>query len=183
MKILVLMPLDEKWSFISTALFQNLSRNAKDKTFVMPMFSEWQMATKHMILGNDLPIHWNVATFGSILKAKEMYKIQNATKQDFILIGNISPDYKFDVIFNFQDMEKDEPYQDLYIEKLKEVFAEDKVLSSNLNFYDATASTMTLHNITAAAEFLSKYIETDPHIEDIKAKYKETLNFKEVANE
>ena len=50
---------------------------------------------------------------------------------------------------------------------------------SNLEFYDAAASTMTLHNITAAAKFLSAYLETDPHIEEIKEKYKNDLNFKE----
>ena len=38
---------------------------------------------------------------------------------------------------------------------------------------------MTLHNITAAAKFLSAYLETDPHIEEIKEKYKNDLNFKE----
>ena len=89
MKILVLFPLDEKYSYIATALYKALDQSVKDNTFVMPMFSEWQMATKHMILGDDLPIHWNVATFGSIVKAREMYKIQEEAHKDFLLIGNI----------------------------------------------------------------------------------------------
>ena len=87
--------------------------------------------------------------------------------------------YKFDAIFNFQDVEKDEEYKDLYIEKLREVFKNEQTLMSNLEFYDAAASTMTLHNIAAAAKFLSAYLETDPHIEEIKEKYKNDLNFKE----
>ena len=179
MKILVLMPLDEKWSYIASALYENLTEEAKQKTFAMPMFTEWQMATKKLVVGKDLPLHWNTATFGTIIKAREMYQLQDAAKQDFMLIGNIRPDYKFDAIFNFQDVEKDEEYKDLYIEKLREVFKNEQTLMNNLEFYDAAASTMTLHNITAAAKFLSAYLETDPHIEEIKEKYKNDLNFKE----
>lgn len=40
MKILVLMPLDEKWTFIATALWQKLSPKAKQVCFAMPMFTE-----------------------------------------------------------------------------------------------------------------------------------------------
>ena len=179
MKILVLFPLDEKYSYIATALYKALDQSVKDNTFVMPMFSEWQMATKHMILGDDLPIHWNVATFGSIVKAREMYKIQEEAHKDFLLIGNISPQYKFDAIFNFQEIEKDLPYEDQYIDKLRKVFADVEVLAKNLELYGADASKMTLHNIEAAAAFLSSYMQTDPHLDDIKLKYIETLRFKE----
>ena len=70
MKILILMPLDEKWSFIASGIYKNLDDNAKDKAFVMPMFTEWQLATKKMVIGNDLPQNWSIATFGSIIKAK-----------------------------------------------------------------------------------------------------------------
>ena len=41
MKILVLFPLDEKYSYIATALYKALDQSVKDNTFVMPMFSEW----------------------------------------------------------------------------------------------------------------------------------------------
>lgn len=34
------MPLDEKWSYIATALYENLTEEAKQKTFAMPMFTE-----------------------------------------------------------------------------------------------------------------------------------------------
>lgn len=179
MKILVLMPLDEKWSYIATELYKNLSQNAKDNTFAMPMFTEWQLATGKMVLGNDLPKHWNIATFGTIIKAREMYKLQESAKKDFLLIGNIKPDYEFDKIFNFQDTEVDLEYKDLYVEKLKEAFKDVPELIKNLEFYDAAASTMTLHNIPAAAKFLSAYLETDPHLEDIKEQYKNDLKFKE----
>ena len=182
MKILVLMPLDEKWSYIATELYKNLSQYAKENTFAMPMFTEWQLATGKMVLGNDLPKYWNIATFGSIIKAREMYRLQEVAKRDFILIGNIKPEYKFDVIFNFQDTEEDESYKDLYVEKLKQVFKDEPSLLQSLEFYDAAASTMTLHNIPAAAKFLSAYLETDPRIEDIKEQYKHDLKFKEEIN-
>ena len=51
------MPLDEKWSYIASALYGSLTEEAKQKTFVMPMFTEWQMATKKLVVGNDLPLH------------------------------------------------------------------------------------------------------------------------------
>lgn len=182
MKILILMPLDEKWSFIASGIYKNLDDNAKNKTFAMPMFTEWQLATKKMIIGNDLPQNWNIATFGSIVKAREMYKLSELNNDDFILIGNINPQYKFDMIFNFQAEEKDEAYEDLYIEKLKSIFKDEKVLYDNLIFYNSTASMMTLHNIKAAANFISDYIKTDANIDKIKEKYKDTLVFKEDNN-
>lgn len=177
MKILVLMPLDEKWSYVATELWKHLSDKAKENSFAMPMFTEWQLKTKKMVVGADLPPHWNVATMGSIIKAREIYKIQDSAKKDFILFGNISPDYKFDAIFNFQDTEEDKAYEDKYIEKLKAALGDD--LAPYFNFYPSTASKMPLHNVEAAAAFLSAYIETDPHLDEIKAKYQETLKFKE----
>lgn len=179
MKILVLMPLDEKWSYIATALWEHLdAKIKKENAFAMNMFSEWQIHTKKMIIGPDVPVHWNVATLGSIIKAKEMYQLNDKLKKDFILIGNINPEYKFDLIVNFQDLNEDLPYEDKYIEKLREVFKDTPEVMKLLNMYEAKDSTMTLHNITAAAAFLSAYLGTDPHLDEIKEKYKEILNFK-----
>ena len=44
-------------------------------------------------------------------------------------------------------------------QQLREVFKNEQTLMNNLEFYDAAASTMTLHNITAAAKFLSAYLD------------------------
>lgn len=123
---------------------------------------------------NDIPQHWNTATFGTIIKAREVYKAAENKHEDIIIIGNMSPDYKFDVIFNFQDPDKDLPYEDKYLQKLREVF-NVQVLKDALTMYDASASTMTLHNTDAAAAFLSAYLETDPRIDDIKTKYQDLL--------
>ena len=176
MKILVLMPLDEKWSYIATALYENLTEEAKQKTFAMPMFTEWQMATKKLVVGKDLPLHWNTATFGTIIKAREMYKLQDAAKQDFMLIGNIRPDYKFDAIFNFQDIEEDLPFKDDFAAKVKDLVQSEEVLAKLINnLYDNKDSIMPLHNCLATADFLSAYIKTDPGLDKLKAEYQKKL--------
>lgn len=179
MKILVLMPLDERWSYIATELWKHLDEDARDCTFAMPMFTEWQMATKRFVLGSDLPPHWNVATFGTLVKAREVYHIQEAVERNLIIIGNIDPDYKFDAVFNFQDVNQDLPYQDHYLDKLSEAFKNEPSLVKYLHFYPSTASTLTLHNIEAAAAFLSAYVRTDVHLDEVRAKYQDTLHFKE----
>lgn len=179
MKILVLMPLDEKWSYIATGLFNNLTDKAKEKTFVMNMFTEWQLATNHMIVGNDLPPHWNVATFGSIIKAREFYLSQESKNEDCMIIGNISPDFKFDIIFNFQDPFIAAPYLDLYVDKMKEVFTEPD-LQRFLNFYSNDDSRLPLKDFAASGDFLSAYLNSDPHLDDIKQKYADILDFKEI---
>lgn len=66
---------------------------------------------------------------------------------------------------------------------MRSVFANEPEVLKQLNFYDATASIMTLHNIKAAAAFLSAYLQTDPHIDSIKEEYQNTLKFKEADDE
>lgn len=179
MKILVLMPIGEDYSYIASGLFKALDPEARDCAFSLGMFSEWQRATNKMVIGTDLPKTWTVATFGSLMKARELYRLQDAAKKNVIIIGNISPDYKFDAIFNFQDPEKDAPYEDRYLAKVAAAAQGETALVDALNVYDASASQMALHNFAAAGKFLSAYLKTDPHIDDIKAKYNEQLKFKE----
>lgn len=180
MKILVLMPIGEDYSYIASGLFKALDPEARDCAFSLCMFSEWQRATQKMVIGADLPKTWTVATFGSLVKARELYRLQEAAKKDIIIIGNISPNYKFDAIFNFQDPEQDAPYEDRYLAKIAAAAQGDSVLTEALNVYDASASQMALHNFAAAGKFLSAYLKTDPHIDDIKAKYNDQLKFKEI---
>lgn len=179
MKILVLIPLDERFTYVAASLYKNLSSDVKQDTFCMPMFSEWQMVTKKMVL-SDLPHHWNIATFGTLIKAKEFYKQQETNKKDILIIGNVPVDCKFDAIFNFQDAEKDLPYCDVFLNKLKTI-SNDTAVQTILNTYNETAVKMTLHDYKAAGEFLSAYLKTDPKLDQIKEKYKDTLHFKEVA--
>lgn len=180
MKILVLMPLDEKWSYIASGLFKALDKEAQDATFCLPMFNEWQLQTGKMVVGADLPKSWSVATFGSLIKAREMYQLQDKAGRDLIIIGNIAPDYKFDAIFNFQDPNEDLSYKDEFLDKLDEY--SDPTLQSALKRYDASASVFTLHNFTAAGQYISAYLKTDPHLDEIKQKYADKLRFKETHN-
>lgn len=179
MKILVLMPIGEDYSYIASGLFKALDPEARDCAFSLCMFSEWQRTTQKMVVGADLPKTWTVATFGSLMKARELYRLQEAAKKDIIVIGNISPDYRFDAIFNFQDPERDAPYEDRYLTKIAAVAQGETALTEAVRVYDASASQMTLHNFVAAGKFLSAYLKTDPHIDDIKAKYNDQLQFKE----
>lgn len=178
MKILILMPLDERFTFIAASLYKNLRDEVKQDTFCMPMFSEWQMVTKKMVFA-DLPIHWNMATFGSLVKAKEFYKQQEKDKKDILIIGNTPVDCKFDMVFNFQDAEKDLPYCDKFLDQLKGI-SNDSAVQNILNTYNESAVKMTLHDYKAAGEFLSAYLKTDPQLDQIKEKYKDILHFKEV---
>lgn len=183
MKILLLMPIDEKWSFMAAAIFNQLSDKAKDACFSLAMFSEWQIVTKKLIIGADLPINWNTATFGSLMKAKEWYKQREKDNKDCIIIGNVDASLSFDAVFNFQDEFEDLKYKDLYIEKLQDAFKDTRVITNALTLHKQEESKMTLHNIAATATFISAYCETDPHLEEIKKKYSATLKFKEKEKE
>lgn len=178
MKILLLFPMDERYSAISMGIYKNLTEEAKKKTFVMPMFNDWQLITKKMVVGSDVPRSWDVATFGTLLKAKELYRINNEKKEDYLLIGNIDAQYEFDAVFNFQDPEADEPYEDKYLDLLRQKWTDIPELSDLLRLHTANESKMTLHNYAATGAFLSAYLETDPNLEAIKAKYTSILHFK-----
>lgn len=179
MKILILMPIGEDYSYIASGLFKALDQEARDCAFSLGMFSEWQRTTKKMVIGKDLPNTWTVATFGSLMKARELYRLQDAAKKDIIIIGNISPDFKFDAVFNFQDPEKDAPYEDRYLAKVAAAAQGEDALQDALRVYDASVSQMALHNFAAAGKFISEYLKTDPRIDDIKTKYENQLKFKE----
>lgn len=46
MKILILMPLDEKWVYMATGLYKALTAKAKEVTFAMPQYMEYLIDTK-----------------------------------------------------------------------------------------------------------------------------------------
>lgn len=169
MKILVLMPLDEKWVYMANGLYNALPIEAREKTFAMPMFMQYAITTK------TTP-NWLYAQFDALVAVKGVY---NAAKDgDLIVIGNCDKDMKFDAIFNFQDIEKDMPYEDLLLEKTKEVVKSDEQLLGYLtNLYTNKDSIMPLHNVAAAADFLAAYLNTDPKIEQIRKQYQDKINF------
>jgi hypothetical protein len=66
------------------------------------------------------------------------------------------------------------------MEKTREVVKSDEeLLGYTTNLYTNDDSIMPLHNITAAADFLAAYLDTDPKIEQIKKQYQEKVNFKD----
>lgn len=165
MKILVLMPLDERSVYMAARLYNYLPEEVKDKTFAMPMFMEY-------LVNGKIANNWAASVFQSIIAARSIYRA--AEKDDLIIIGNINNEYKFDAIFNFQDAEKDEEYLDVFLDKLKTIDDEDlKKMVENM--YEAKDSKMPLHNCEAAAEFLATYLTTDPHLEEIEQEYIEKL--------
>lgn len=88
-------------------------------------------------------------------------------------------DYKFDAVFNFQDEEQSCRYEDLFVEKLKEICASEELLMKYLNnLYTDEDSKLGLTNINAAADFISAYLDTDPHLDEITQKYREKLEHK-----
>lgn len=171
MKILVLMPLDEKWTYMATGLYNSLPIEVRDKTFAMPMFMQYCITTK-------TSPNWLYATFDALVAVKNVYK--SVGDGDVIIIGNCDKSMHFDAIFNFQDIHEDLPFEDLLMEKTREVVSPDAELSNYVsNLYTNDDSIMPLHNLTASADFLAAYLDTDPKIEQIKKRYQEKINFKD----
>lgn len=172
MKILVLMPLNERMVYAATGIYRYLPDDKKDITFSMPMFMEYAVDTK---ICED----WLHALFLASITAREFYK----NNEDCIIIGNLPINMKFDMIFNFQDIEVDLPYQDLGIMKFIEVINQSDADEDSKNFllkylvdlYSADASTMPLHNCHATAEFLSNMMDSDPHLEKFEEEKLQSL--------
>lgn len=173
MKILVLMPLDQQHVDAAAAIYKALPHEVKEHTFIMPTFMEYLV---HMGKSQN----WLWAFFDAIVSAQNVYKTADKNKDDLIIIGNLPNTYKFDAIFNFQEIEETLPYKDNHAEKIKELVQEEKVLADIVNnLYGAEDSTFSLRNCVATADFLSAYLQTDPKLDEIKAKYSDTLKFKE----
>ena len=168
MKILVLMPLDEKNTYMGAGIYKGLTAHAKDNCFSMPTFMDY-------VVGTKIAKNWEYALFYSILSAEKIYETAEKEKNDLIVIGNMPKEYKFDLIVNFQDLVESLPYEDKFVEKMREKSEGDSLLSNMLNMYGNEDSKLAMHNILATADFLSKYIETDPHLEDIEADYEKRL--------
>lgn len=173
MKILVLMPCDEKVTYIAAEIFKNLPSDIKDKTFIMPMFMDYLVTSR--FVGN-----WVYAFFDALISAQKIYEAAERNKEDLIIFGNMPSKYKFDAVFNFQNPKEEMPYEDKFLGKIKEIVADEPLLTAHIeDMHGAEESLLSLINYKATAEFLSEYIKTDPKLEEIKEKYKDRLKFKE----
>lgn len=170
MKILLLMPCDEKWTHMATEIYKHLDEETKERTFCMPMFAEYLVDTR------AVP-NWTHALFQTMIAAQFVYKTAQKEKDDLLLIGNIGDTYEFDVVFNFQDAKEALPYEDLFIQKTKELVREDKTLYKYIKaLHTAAESKMALKNCEATAEFLSAYIKTDFKAKEKHQEIKEKYN-------
>ena len=164
MKILLLMPLDEKYVWIATAIFSRLNEKVKQVTFPMPMYMEYLFQTKKAE-------NWTYAMFDTIVSANYLYKTAKEKNEDFILIGNCKAENEFDAVFNFQDIEEELPYKDNFLEHIQTLVNDEPLLKDTLaGFHQQSESQMSLINCTATAHFLERYIDTDMEIKDEKIK-------------
>lgn len=149
MKILVLMPLDERYVYASWGLYKQLSEEAKEKTFNMLGFVDYLHLTKKG--------PWN-AGVGTALKV-----VDNMYESYDIIFGNINKSAEFDVIFNLTDGENEEPYDDKTIKKMEEE------LAVHYDLHTADESKFCLVNFEAAGRLISK-LYTDGKISEEKIK-------------
>lgn len=162
MRILVLMPLDERCAYMAMGIYKNLPAEIKDKTFCMPAFMDYLVTSK-------LVPNWEYALFDTLLTSE---KILNVEDEDVIVLGNVKKDYKFDAIFNFQDIDNDLPYKDTFVKKMRETVASEELLLSKIdNLYGAEDSQLALKNCRATADFLTAYFDTDPKLNELKKEY------------
>lgn len=165
------MPLDERMVYAATGIYKHLPDDKKDITFSIPMFMQYLVTTK--TCGD-----WLHAVFLAQIAARNFIK----EHKDYIIIGNVDANNKFDIVFNFQDIEEDLPYEDRALNQFKEVIENsDSIESKELllgyigNLHVASESNMPLHNCRATAQFLSNLIDSDPHLEQFETAKKEAI--------
>lgn len=173
MKILVLMPCDERYVYAAAGIYKALPHELKEKTFAMPMFMDYLIQTK--VVGN-----WIMAFYDAIISAKAIY---NSTQpdEDLIIIGNIPSECEFDAVFSFQDIEETLTYEDKFIEKIKNLVEGDQLLTSTIaDLHKVDEVKLALRNCTATADFLTRYITTDikNKLEKLQKEYEDKLDFK-----
>lgn len=169
MRILVLMPLRQEASDMAAALYNALPEEIKDVTFPMPTYMEYLVLTKQSP-------NYLFSCFDTLYSAEKIYETSVRENLDLMIFGNINSKYKFDKVFNFQDIDNALLYEDKFIERVAEdVKSEDKLLSMVNNLHKKEESSLALTNCSAAAEFLAAYMKTDPHLEEIEKEYKKKV--------
>ena len=168
MKILVLMPLSESHSNIAMAIYNSLPHEVREKSFIMPAYIDYLLTTK--AVENSI-----YAVSNALLAAQICWKQAEEKKENLIIFGNIDNSFKFDAIFNCQDLQEDLPYVDGRAEKMQELVKGSEIEYIAHDLYTNKDSKMPLHNAVAIADFLTAYLDTDPHLEEIAAEYADRL--------
>lgn len=177
MKILILMPLQEQYTYAGMGIYKAMPQEIKDVTFVMPMYMDYLVQTK---LTDD----WISAAFDAIVSVRNTYNTAVEHDYDMVVIGNAPAECEFDAVFNFQDIEEELPYVDKFIEKIKELIAtsdkadeeeKNSLLAVIGNLHEASESKLSLINCVATADFITSYLKTDPKLDKIKLEYERRL--------
>lgn len=176
MKILVLMPLDERYVYLSSAIYKGLDDEVKKITFAIPMFADYLRAVKY---GGEDSNDWLYPTVFALYSANKMCS-QVKKDENLIIIGNVSKDYElspFDLIFNFQDDELKLTYDDKFLIKAQEICKdEEPIMKLMTNIHKAEESLYPLTNCGATAILLTELIKSNKPLEELKAKYEKLLN-------
>lgn len=162
------MPLSESHSAIAMAIQKALPHELADKSFFMPAYIDYLLTTK--TVENSI-----YAVSNALLAAQICWKQAEERKEDLIIFGNVDKSFKFDAVFNCQDLQEDLPYQDGRAEKMQELVKGSEAEYIAHKLYTNADSQMPLHNAVALADFLTAYIKTDPHLEKIAAEYADRL--------
>ena len=83
MKILILMPCDEKWVHAATGIFKNLAPEVKEVAYPIPMYMEYLIDTR-------ISKNWLEAFFDAQLSARAYCDAAQKNDLDLLVIGNVS---------------------------------------------------------------------------------------------
>lgn len=170
MKILVLSPIYDTMAPAQEAIFSQMSKEAQDVVFFESIYASYLISYKKAT-------NWAEASYLALKGGEHAYNIAKEKKTNLIICGNISTSFKFDTIFNFQDIDEDLPYQDVMINYIKKQFDKEEPLRRYFDsLYRTADSTFTLHNCKATADFLSRFLLSEPKLEELKKKYNITLS-------
>lgn len=134
MKILILMPIDERCVFASMGLYKRFNPELQKSTLNLVGFADYLYQTKKC--------RWEHAAATALSK--------DVPVEDYdIVIGNTEKCKEFDLIFNLYDGENDVPYKDYVIEKV------EQLLDRKFELHTAEESKFCLRNFDAAADLLN----------------------------
>ena len=176
MKILVLMPLNEREVYNCAVIENALTADSKDNSFFMPMYMDYLVQVK-------IAKNWVEALFLSIKAAQSIYETADKEGKDLILFGNIDKNYKFDLVYSFMDNEEVLYYEDkgtaevrkTVMEEMKNDAVLQKCYDSIKNLYDAKDVNMPLTNCDATGDFISAMIKSNVEVEKVLNKYQSVI--------
>ena len=169
MRILVLMPCDERQTYQASGLMKYLDKEAAKYTFSMPMYMDYLRITK--LVKNEFSNYCYTA-----LAAKKLVEASIQHDEPLIICGNVNKNYSFDAILTFMDGEETQPYEDKFLDKIRSQldFSDadlSKLKDYFLNLYEDKDAIFRMKDWKAAAEFISKYFKSNQKLEEVKAEW------------